>query len=229
MPRAKKNDNIESISQEQYSNLYAELLKVREELQALNNKRGFDHTSVPENHYEPVQEIEPIQEYITEPVQVQEPEPTPIPEPIQEYIPETPVQTQEPEPVQEYIPEPIPVQTQEPEPIIQSDPVYSTPNYAPTVSLEQYMKVYTDYVKVKEENLKLKSKLINFEESFKNKISKRKKIEGEELKNAIVDIILNSNLNIEAIPDDVEREIYQFVLTQISNSSSLIKKFFWCS
>jgi outer membrane biosynthesis protein TonB len=237
MPRAKK-DNVESISKEQYSALYSELLKVREELQALNNnKRGFDHTSIPEqediqNQFEPLPqpeslpEPEPQPEPQSQPDPQSQPEPEPQPEPQSQPEPEP-----QPEPQSQPEPEPNP----EPQPDIKIEEiallpaVQSTPSYAPTVSLEEYMKIYTNYVKVKEENLKLRSKLITLEETLNNKTTKKKKIEGENLKNAVIDIILNSNLNIESIPDEVEREIYYFILTQVSNSTSFLKRMFLCA
>lgn len=100
------------------------------------------------------------------------------------------------------------------------------------ITLEQYLKLYTDNLKLKEENLKLKSKLITTQEDLKQwkekKVSKNKKLNSEELKNAVIDIILNSGLNIESIPDEVEREIYNLIINQITNSVGLVRKLFIC-
>jgi hypothetical protein len=107
-------------------------------------------------------------------------------------------------------------------------PVAAPPN-------AEYLQLYTQYVRMQEENVRLRRKVIRLEEDLKQwkekKTSKRQKLEGEDLKNAIVDIILNSDLNIDSIPDDVEREIYSFIINQISASAgafSCLRKLFVC-
>jgi hypothetical protein len=104
------------------------------------------------------------------------------------------------------------------------------------VELKKYLKLYADLVKTKEENFKLKSKVIMLKEDLKQlqskKTSRKAKLQGEELKNAFIDIILNSSLNIDSIPDDVEREIYSFIINQVTNTANVvsgIRKFFVCS
>jgi hypothetical protein len=104
-----------------------------------------------------------------------------------------------------------------------------------TVPVEHYLQLYSDLVKTKEENLKLKSKVMVLKEDLRKwrekKTSKQTKLKGEELKNAFIDMMLNSSLNIEAIPDDVEREIYSFIIDQLSFAATTVsgfKKFFIC-
>jgi hypothetical protein len=109
------------------------------------------------------------------------------------------------------------------------------PATSTTIDLQKYMELYADYIRVQDENVKLRRKMITLEEDLKKwtteKASKKTKLQGEELKNAIVEIILNSSLNIESIPDDVERELYSFLINQISNAAgtvSCFRKFFVC-
>lgn len=104
-----------------------------------------------------------------------------------------------------------------------------------SVEFQTYMKLYAEYIRVQDENVKLRRKMITLEEDLKKwtmeKASKKAKLQGEELKNAIVDILLNSSLNIESIPDEVERELYSFLINQISNAAgtvSCFRKFFVC-
>lgn len=100
---------------------------------------------------------------------------------------------------------------------------------------DPYMELYAQYIRLQEENLRLRRKTMRLEEDLKcwsdKKVKKRAKLEGEELKNAIIDIILNSGMNIESIPDDVERELYGFILTQLSNGAgavSCVRRLFFC-
>lgn len=101
-----------------------------------------------------------------------------------------------------------------------------------SVTFQQYLSLYTDFIKLKDEHLRLKSKLITTQEDLRkwkeNKTSPKTKLQGEDLKNAIIDIILSSGLNIESIPDDLEREIYSVIINQISTSTSMIKRIFFC-
>jgi hypothetical protein len=105
----------------------------------------------------------------------------------------------------------------------------------PQPPADPYMELYAQYIRLQEENLRLRRKTMRLEEDLKHwkdkKATKRAKLEGEELKNAIVDIILNSGMNIESIPDDVERELYGFILTQLSNGAgavSCVRRLFFC-
>lgn len=123
--------------------------------------------------------------------------------------------------------------TPEPEPISNTEEsINIISNPQSVITLEQYLKLYADNLRLKEENLKLKSKLITVSEDLKQwkekKVSKNKKLNSEELKNAVIDIILNSGLNIESIPDEVEREIYNLIINQITNSVGLVRKLFIC-
>jgi hypothetical protein len=44
-----------------------------------------------------------------------------------------------------------------------------------------------------------------------------KKTISEKIKNRIIDLILNSKLNIESIPDDLERQMYESILDVIED------------
>jgi hypothetical protein len=152
---------------------------------------------------------------------------SPEPEPVWEPEPE-------PEPVWEPEPEPEPVWEPEPESTPEQQPpagVVSAPH-----SSGPYLQLYTEHIRVQDENVRLRRKVIRLEEDLKQwrskKATKRAKLEGEELTNAIVDILLRSNLNIESLPDEVEREIYSFIINQISASSgavSCVRKLFFCA
>lgn len=107
-------------------------------------------------------------------------------------------------------------------------------NILPTVSLDKYMQLFSDHIHLKDENANLRRKLIRLEEDVQRlrdkKTSKRAKLEGEQLKNEIIDMILRSDLNIESIPDSVERELYAFILDFVSGSGTpgCFRKFFMC-
>jgi hypothetical protein len=191
------------------------------------------------------------------------PEPVPEPEPESEpEIEEPEIEDQESEPEieepeteeQESEPEIEEPEDQESEPEIEqefpigsvgSEPISNissansnsshSSNSMGTVPVEHYLQLYSDLVKTKEENLKLKSKVMVLKEDLRKwrekKTSKQTKLKGEELKNAFIDMMLNSSLNIEAIPDDVEREIYSFIIDQLSFAATTVsgfKKFFIC-
>lgn len=123
-------------------------------------------------------------------------------------------------------------------PIVPIDPptTSTTPQIIPIgepVPFQQYLTMYTEYLRIKEDNIKLRSKLITTQEDLKqwkeSKTNKKTKLQGEELKNAVIDIIMNSDLNIESIPDELERELYSLIINQITTSTSLIKRFIFCS
>jgi hypothetical protein len=59
-------------------------------------------------------------------------------------------------------------------------------------------------------------------------LTKKQKMAGEDLKNELITLILESDLNIEAIPDDMEREIYGFIIDNLASKQSMIKKIFCC-
>ena len=202
---------IEVISPEQYQAILSELLRIREEVQNLKSTRGLDHTSVP------VVVDEPVVVTTDEPEPVAEPIPEPVAAPAEPVEPAAVVTTEEPVAVPSL---PLPAFAS------------MTGPSGPTVPLDKYMELFAKYVSTQDENLKLRSKNITLQENIKllgqRKTSKRQKLEGEALKNAIIEIILNSGMNIDAIPDEVEREIYSFLITQISVSTSFLKRFFMC-
>lgn len=51
---------------------------------------------------------------------------------------------------------------------------------------------------------------------------RKRQLQSEEIKNAIVELILKSDLNIESIPDSIERELYNFIIDQITVSTGII-------
>ena len=57
-----------------------------------------------------------------------------------------------------------------------------------------------------------------------SRLSRQKQLKGEQLKNAILEVILKSDMNIQSIPDSVEREIYSFIIDQISNSAGILSR-----
>jgi hypothetical protein len=78
----------------------------------------------------------------------------------------------------------------------------------------------------------LKQKIISQDaelHNWKDKLlTKKQKMSGENLKNELITLILESDLNIEAIPDEVESEIYGFIIDKLADNQSLIKKIFCC-
>lgn len=138
-----------------------------------------------------------------------------------------PLPPAEPEVYEDIVGEPLP-----PVGAVDDPPQGAEPPLPPA---DPYMELYAQYIRLQEENLRLRRKTMRLEEDLKHwkdkKATKRAKLEGEELKNAIVDIILNSGMNIESIPDDVERELYGFILTQLSNGAgavSCVRRLFFC-
>lgn len=130
----------------------------------------------------------------------------------------------EPEPT-----EPAPEPESEPEPA--PEPVPS----GVTSPEDKYLRLYTEHIRIQDENVRLRRKVIRLEEDLKRwrnkKTTKKARLEGEELTNAIVDIILSSSLNIENLPDEVERELYSYIINQITTSSGsgCLRKLFFCA
>ena len=152
-------------------------------------------------------------------------------EPEPEFEPQQPV-VDEPEPELE---QPLS------EPELEGEPLEPVMNSVMSAALiphpdDKYLQLYTEHIRIQEENLRLRRKVIRLEENLKQwqtkKATKKAKLQGEELTNAIVDIILKSNLNIESLPDDVERELYSFIINQISGATgtvSCLRKLFFCA
>lgn len=152
-------------------------------------------------------------------------------EPEPEFEPQQPV-VDEPEPEPE---QPLS------EPELEDEPLEPVMNSVMSTALiphpdDKYLQLYTEHIRIQEENLRLRRKVIRLEENLKQwqtkKATKKAKLQGEELTNAIVDIILKSNLNIESLPDDVERELYSFIINQISGATgtvSCLRKLFFCA
>jgi hypothetical protein len=218
----------QNIDFQQYLTLYSDFLKLKEANRRSTSRSVDFSTFVPESEPTEEPESEPAEEPESEPVEEPEPEPEPVqsppePEPVQSLPEPEPVQSPpEPEPVQSP-PEPEPVQSPpEPEPV--QSPPEPINNINNNITLQEHLKLYAEYVKIKDENVSLRRKILTLEENLRivrnRKSSKKKKLEGEEIKNAIIDILLNSSLNIDAIPDEVEREIYGFIMDQVAKTSS---------
>ena len=153
-------------------------------------------------------------------------------EPEPEFEPQQPVVDE---------PETEPEQPVVDEPELEDEPLEPVMNSVMSTALiphpdDKYLQLYTEHIRIQEENLRLRRKVIRLEENLKQwqtkKATKKAKLQGEELTNAIVDIILKSNLNIESLPDDVERELYSFIINQISGATgtvSCLRKLFFCA
>jgi hypothetical protein len=153
-------------------------------------------------------------------------------EPEPEFEPQQPVVDE---------PETEPEQPVVDEPELEDEPLEPVMNSVMSTALiphpdDKYLQLYTEHIRIQEENLRLRRKVIRLEENLKQwqtkKATKKAKLQGEELTNAIVDIILRSNLNIESLPDDVERELYSFIINQISGATgtvSCLRKLFFCA
>ena len=50
----------------------------------------------------------------------------------------------------------------------------------------------------------------------------------DEIKQNIINIIMNSPLNISTVPDELEQQIYEFILSIVFNNQSVFKKIFIC-
>lgn len=191
------------IPSEQYQAVLKELFRIREELQNIQSSRGLPQTSIP-------RDIEPV---------IVDPEPISDPA-VQEENVEIINEPEQPLPPEDTADSSIP-----------SFMVMTASG--PIVPLDKYMELHAKVVTTTDENQRLKRKLAILQENVHQltdkKASAKEKLKGENLKNAFVDLILNSDLNIEAIPDDVEREIYNFILTQVSVSTSFLKRLFTCS
>lgn len=120
-----------------------------------------------------------------------------------------------------------------PQSVPQSVPRDSSPASAPLealppsmVDVDRYIKLYDAYVKIQNENFRLQRNIVLLEDAIQRASVKTKsRLEGDELKDAFVDLLLQSSLNLESIPDDVERKIYHFVLNQISTASTTVSCF----
>jgi len=93
------------------------------------------------------------------------------------------------------------------------------------VEVERYVKLYDSYVRLREDNFRLQRKILQVEHSLQSASAPRPRLQGDELKDALIDLLLHSSLNVESVPDDVERQIYQFVLNQISTATTTVSCF----
>jgi regulator of replication initiation timing len=82
------------------------------------------------------------------------------------------------------------------------------------------------------ENTSLKNKIIKQDDElhqWKDKVlSGKQKLVGEDLKNELIGLILDSNLNISSVPDEFEREIYGFIIDKLADRRGLFKRIFSC-
>jgi hypothetical protein len=127
-------------------------------------------------------------------------------------IPFPPTPPPEPEPEPE--PEPDPDPELEPsEPLIQD-------LTAPNVPMSVYLQLYRDNFNLQNELIKAKRQIINLQTEQAQWLKKKSNPNAHELKEKLIDLILESPLNIESIDDHTERQIYMFILTQLDNLST---------
>jgi len=82
------------------------------------------------------------------------------------------------------------------------------------------------------ENTSLKNKIIKQDDElhlWKDKVlTSKQKLVGEDLKNELIGLMLDSDLNISSIPDEFEREIYGFIVDKLADQRGCFKRLFSC-
>jgi hypothetical protein len=97
------------------------------------------------------------------------------------------------------------------------------PNIIPSeITLEAYLKLFEQKIKLEHEVIQLKNKLFEAQVKLENKVVN--KPNATELKDKLIDLLIESPLNIESIPDDVERQIYRFILEQLDTGVQVATK-----
>lgn len=111
--------------------------------------------------------------------------------------------TPEPQPEPEIIPEPESVIPKE-------------------INLESYLKLYEEMLQYKTELITTKKRLLEVEvkETKKTKYNP----DAVDMKDKLINLLLESDLNIEAIPDDVERQIYRTILDYLDTGITTATK-----
>jgi hypothetical protein len=90
------------------------------------------------------------------------------------------------------------------------------------ITLESYLKLYEQKLRLEHEVIQLKNKLFEAQIKLENNVVN--KPNATELKDKLIDLLLESPLNIESIPDDVERQIYRFILEQLDTGVQVATK-----
>jgi hypothetical protein len=90
------------------------------------------------------------------------------------------------------------------------------------ITLEAYLKLFEQKIKLEHEVIQLKNKLFEAQVKLENKVVN--KPNATELKDKLIDLLIESPLNIESIPDDVERQIYRFILEQLDTGVQVATK-----
>lgn len=97
---------------------------------------------------------------------------------------------------------------------------------------ETNSKLMHDKMNYADEVNALKVKIMKQDEElhrWKDKLlTKKEKLVGEDLKNELITLILDSELNIDQVPDDVERQIYGFLLDKLASNRGVFTKLFCC-
>lgn len=80
---------------------------------------------------------------------------------------------------------------------------------------------------LKDENKILKSSIqkLKVDTHKYKKVSKKKKTQGQTIKESIINILLSSPLNIDTIPDDIEAEMYNAILDSLETSCNPFRFF----
>lgn len=131
--------------------------------------------------------------------------PTVIMEQIQQEV-KNQINPPEPEPIVE---EPLP--DPQPQSVIPSE-----------INLEAYLKLYEEMLRYKLETVNLKKRLMEYE--VKEAQKQKNNTNAIDVKDKLITLLLESDLNIEAIPDDVERQIYRTILDYLDTGITTATK-----
>ena len=111
----------------------------------------------------------------------------------------------------------------ESEPVVDPEYLESHATVIPKeINLENYLKLYEEMLKYKTEAITAKKRLMEYEVQ---QIQKAKyNPNAIDMKDKLINILLESDLNIDAIPDDVERQIYRIILDFLDTGISTASK-----
>jgi hypothetical protein len=185
------------------------------------------------------QQLPPLQTPVQNPSQPTFPRQT---QPVQQTLPQqlpplqTPVQIRvKPEVVYDsdeteveemddvYEPQTLPVMTTTELQPLQNLKSEETPTIIPAeITLEAYLKLFEQKIKLENELIQMKNKLFEAQFKLQNKVNNNPN--ATELKDKLIELLLESPLNIESIPDDVERQIYRFILEQLDTGVQVATK-----
>lgn len=114
----------------------------------------------------------------------------------------------------------------EPEPVVIKEPLPDPPqpqSIIPSeINLEAYLKLYEQMLQYKMETVNLKKRLMEYE--VKEAQKQKYNTNAVDVKDRLITLLLESDLNIEAIPDDVERQIYRTILDTLDTGITTATK-----